>query len=40
MITGASKDKKTIFFIALATVIIGALIGIGLTEGPGVFYNI
>ena len=34
------KIKKRIFFAALATVIIGALVGIGLTEGPGMFYNI
>ncbi|NLJ66406.1 MAG: zf-HC2 domain-containing protein [Clostridiales bacterium] len=34
------KIKRRLFFMALATVVIGALIGIGLTEGPGVFYNI
>jgi hypothetical protein len=34
------KIKKRIFFAALTTVIIGTLIGVGLTEGPGMFYNI
>ncbi len=34
------KIKKRIFLVALATVIIGTLIGVGLTEGPGMFYNI
>lgn len=34
------KIKKQLYFAALATIIIGALIGIGLSEGPGMFYNI
>ncbi|MFY9176291.1 MAG: hypothetical protein WBI74_05055 [Caldicoprobacterales bacterium] len=34
------KIKKQLYLIALATVIIGTLIGIGLSEGPGMFYNI
>lgn len=34
------KIKKQIFITVLTIIIIGALIGIGLTEGPGLFYNI
>ncbi|HZK18780.1 MAG TPA: zf-HC2 domain-containing protein [Clostridia bacterium] len=34
------KIKHQVFLAALAIIIIGALIGIGLTEGPGLFYNI
>ncbi|HHY14314.1 MAG TPA: zf-HC2 domain-containing protein [Thermoanaerobacterales bacterium] len=34
------KIRNRIFIMAISAIIIGALIGIGLTEGPGLFYNI
>ena len=34
------KIKNQIFLAMLIIIIIGALVGIGLTEGPGLFYNI
>ncbi|NLJ59282.1 MAG: zf-HC2 domain-containing protein, partial [Tissierellia bacterium] len=35
-----SKMKNELYFIALIVIIFGAMLGIALTDGMGIFYNI
>ncbi|MGO3751671.1 MAG: zf-HC2 domain-containing protein [Peptoniphilaceae bacterium] len=35
-----SKIKKRLYFISIATIFLGAILGLALTEGIGMFYNV
>ncbi len=40
VIKGGARMRKQLFIIAMAIILIGVFVGVGLTESAGMFYNV